>query len=273
VRKCYWSRSSGRTILLLLLAGCGPRDTARVAAGTADLLVTIQARTITAPDSIEPGWRRVRVLEDGAGHIVVIFRLPEAGPDDGVAAFLAALDTARATPQPAVALGGPEVGDSGEVVVHLTPGRYLLGCVRRGSGRHRHASTGEATVVTVTGSTRDHESPPAATQELGMVEFAYVGPERWPAGVHLLRLDNKGKQDHQLRLSLLEPGATLQDWFDSDGDVGTAVSGVARMGPGAVAFLPVELAAGTYVAYCLIPDPVSGRAHVEMGMARAILVE
>ena len=60
---------------------------------------------------------------------------------------------------------------------------------------------------------------------------------------------------------------------EDPGEIGTAVAGVARMGSGAVANLPVELRAGIYVAYCLITDPASGREPVEMGMLRAIQVE
>jgi hypothetical protein len=39
------------------------------------------------------------------------------------------------------------------------------------------------------------------------------------------------------------------------------------------AYLPVDLVAGSYVIYCLIPDAASGRPHVELGMLRAIQVE
>lgn len=107
-----------------------------------------------------------------------------------------------------------------------------------------------------------------------MVDFAYVGEERWQAGPHVLRVENSGRQEHQLRLVRLPPGSSLQDWLNADdpGEVGTAVAGVARLGPGAVAYLPVELPAGAYVAYCLIPDAASGRPHVELGMLRAIQV-
>lgn len=53
----------------------------------------------------------------------------------------------------------------------------------------------------------------------------------------------------------------------------TNVAGVARLDAGRVAYLPVALPAGDYVAYCLIRDPRTGRAHVELGMFRAIRVE
>ena len=105
-----------------------------------------------------------------------------------------------------------------------------------------------------------------------MVEYAYVGPDRWRAGSHMLRIENSGRQDHQLRLARLRPGASIRDWMSAadPGTVAAPVAGVARMGPGAVAYLPVELAAGSYVAYCLVTDPASGRQHVAMGMLRAI---
>jgi len=62
-------------------------------------------------------------------------------------------------------LRGPEVGDIGEVVIQFTPGRYVLGCVRRGREGHRHASTGEAKILVVTG--RPHA-------ELGMLRAIQV---------------------------------------------------------------------------------------------------
>jgi hypothetical protein len=90
----------------------------------------------------------------------------------------------------------------------------------------------------------------------------------------MLRVENAGTQDHQLRLARLRSGASLQDWMKAPnpGLLAQAVAGVARMGPGAVAYLPVELSAGSYVAYCLVTDPASGREHVLMGMLRAIHV-
>lgn len=237
----------------------------------ADLLITVQGGSLSAPHSVAPGWTRIRVEEDGDGHIVVVFRLKD-GADP--AAFLAALDTAAATPGLATALGGPEIGDTGEVILQLTPGRYVLGCVRRGAGRRRHASTGESRVIVVTTApvAPARASAPAATVELKLADFAYVGPDHWRAGPGMLRVENTGKQDHQLRLVQLPAGKTVRDWMNAEdpGEVGTPVTGVARIGSGAVAYLPVDLSPGSYVAYCLITDPASGREHVLMGMLRAI---
>jgi hypothetical protein len=263
---------------LTTAAACGQSAAGRLTSPAPDLHVSVRAGAVSAPDSVAAGWTRVRVEEDGGGHILVVFRVSEATTEAELGAFLAALDTARGTPLPALALGGPEIGDTGEVVIQLTAGRYVLGCLVRGRDGHRHASTGEAKAIVVTETSAAsglEAARPAATQDVGMVDFAYVGPERWSAGSHMLRVENRGRQDHQVRLARLRAGSALESWLHA-GDPGThatSVAGVARMGPGAVAYLPVELSRGTYVLYCLVPDAASGRPHVELGMFRAIQVE
>ncbi|HEY9518187.1 MAG TPA: hypothetical protein VIQ98_02975 [Gemmatimonadales bacterium] len=253
-------------------AGGARRGAATVASPAPDLLVTVRTGTVSAPDSVAAGWLRLRVEEDGNGHILVVFRLPESAIDSDVPGFLAALDTARATPPPALALGGPEIGDTGEVVIQFTRGRYLLGCVTRGGDGHRHASTGEARTIRVT---EGASAAPRATVEVPMTEFAYVVPERWTAGSHMLRVENRGRQDHQLRLARLRAGSTVTAWMNAEkpNEHAVPVAGVARMGPGTVAYLPVELIPGRYILFCLVPDPATGRPHVTMGMLRSIQID
>jgi len=272
-------RTRRRAVVLAMLstlAAC--RDAARTPEGVpADLRVTVRDGAIAAPDSMRPGWTRVHVEESGGSHIVVVFRLPPATTAAEVAAFVAALDTAPATPHPGVAIGGPEVGAVGEVKVHLTPGVYVLACVRRGDDGHRHASTGESTTLHVRSATSADAAfaaPPPSTQAVRLVDFAYVGPDHWVSGVQLLRIENTGKQDHQLRLARLRDGASLQAWMTSDDPdtVATPVVGMARLGAGEVAYLPVDLTPGTYIAYCLVTDVTTKRPHVALGMLRAIQV-
>jgi hypothetical protein len=268
-------RLTTAAILLLpgVFSGCGEKTPPAIPPPAAGLMVSIQGGVMTAPDSIRPGWTHLRVVEDGNGHILVVFRLRE-GADP--VAFLTALDTASLTPDMALALGGPEIGDTGEVIIQLTPGRYILGCVRRGSNRHRHAATGESRMLVVTQAPgiAGRDSAPAANQSMRLVDFAYVGPDRWRDGPQVLRVENTGNQDHQLRLVQLPPGTTATEWMNAEdpGEIGTPVAGVARMGPGTIAYLPLDLSGGTYVAYCLITDPGSGREHVLMGMMKAIQV-
>lgn len=266
------ARRLGLMSMLLLFAACTDAATPTTRVDNVD--VTVRTASIVAPDSIGPGWRSLRVTEAEGEHIMVAFRLPS---NLDMPTFLAALDTAPATPSPAIAIGGPEVGQTGEVVVHFTPGTYVLACVRRDDDGHRHAARGEARVLHVRAATAADSAfvaTPPSTLTLRLADFAYVGAEQWAAGKQWLRLENTGQQDHQLRLARLRPGATLRDWMTADNpdSIATAVVGMARVGPGEAAYLPLDLAPGSYVAYCLVADAATRRQHVEMGMMRAIEV-
>ncbi len=236
----------------------------------------------------------MRVNEDGTGHIVVAYRLPASATDADVATFLTTFDTSRVTPSGAVALGGPEVGDSGVVIIPITVGRYVVTCIRRGDDGHRHGASGEAATfvavanhatgaaensaaTTADGAAGDGaalDTPPVATIQVGLVDFAFTGDDQWATGPQLMRLENTGPQDHQMRIDRLRDGATLRDMMDADDDeeISTPVVGMARMGAGTTAYLPVDLPAGTYVIYCLVPETASGTPHTELGMMRQITV-
>jgi hypothetical protein len=262
--------------MLVALSAC--RDTPRPpATETAALSITVRAGGLAAPDSLRPGWTRMHVYEGAGRHIVVAFRMPATATTDDMRAFVAALDSTPATPAPGVAIGGPEMGSRGDVFVHLTPGVYVVACVSRGEDGHRHAASGESHLLHVSAATTadtTHAAPPPATQEVRLVNFAYVGPEQWAPGTQTLRLENTGKQDHQLRLARLRDGASVQAWMNADDPdtVATTIAGMARVGAGEVAYLPIEFTPGTYVLYCLVADPASKRPHIELGMLRVVHV-
>ncbi len=164
---------------------------------------------------------------------------------------------------------------AGEVLVEVAPGAHVMACVRRGADGHRHGSTGGSkTIVVVSSAPADTARAPAPSQELAMVDFAYPGSERWDVGVRMLRVENRGHHEHQVRIARLRPGVTLRQWLEAEDAPGvdSTVAGVARLGPGATAYLPVELAVGSYVLYCLITDPATDKPHVELGMFKAIEV-
>jgi hypothetical protein len=261
----------------LTLAACGSVERAAPARSTdpstdGEVRVVASAGALVAPDTVDAGWTRVRVEEDGAGHIVVVFRLADGATAADVPVFVAALDTAAATPAGAVALGGPEVGDSGMVVLELAPGRHVVACVSRRDPAHRHASGGEArplVVRTALGAAR----APTPTETVAMTDFAFPGADRWRPGERVLAVRNDGRQDHQFRLARLRDGTTLREWVASEGETGTDVAGMARLGAGRMAYLPVVLPVGEYVAYCLVPDPRTRQPHVMLGMIRAIHVQ
>ena len=263
-----------RPIAALALAACGSagREAASGSSTDGGLRVVASAGALAAPDSVDAGWTRLRVDEDGAGHIVVVFRLADGATAADVPAFLAALDTAAATPAGAVALGGPEVGDGGTVVLELAPGPHVVACVGRRDPKHRHASAGEARLLVVR-TARGAAPAPTPTDTVAMTDFAFPGADRWRAGARVLAVRNDGRQDHQLRLARLRDGTTLREWVASEGETGTDVAGMARLGAGRTAYLPVALPAGEYVAYCLIPDARTRQPHAMLGMVRALHVE
>jgi len=231
-------------------------------------------REIAGADSINAGWTRLLVEEDGEGHLVVGFRLGDESDQD-LSRFLAALDTARASPEHATAIGGAEVGDTSEVIVALTPGRYAFACVRRDEGGKRHAALGELHVLTVEAAgVSTSLAPPAHTLDLPMNDFAYGGDSSWSAGVQLLRVTNQGLQDHQLRVARLFEGVTMRQWYEAPEDVrvDSTVAGLARISGNGTAFVPLKLTPGRYMIYCLIPDPKSDQPHVALGMMREIVV-
>ncbi len=270
----------GVLLSLAALAACdrAARSTPTSNAETTDVFVTVRAGAIVAPDSVRPGWRRVHVAREEGAHIVVLFRLADTtNAAHAVSEFIAALDTAPATPRSGRAIGGYEGGASGDVILHLTPGAYVIACLRRGADGHRHAHDGEfATLVVPPPVEGDSTfaSPPPSAHTVNMIDFAYLGPERWTRGTQFLRIENTGQQDHQVRLARLREGASLRTWMTADDPdtVATLFAGMARVGPGEAAYLPVDLAPGAYVAYCLVPDAKTRQPHVELGMVRLIQV-
>ena len=253
-----------------LITGCGTSEPPP--AGPADVAISVSSGSLEAPDTVQAGWVRLNVREAGTGHIVVVFRVPGTATPAELATFRAALDTARMTPAPVRALGGPEVGDTGAVVLNLAPGRYLLACLGRGPEGHRHANSGEAAVVEAVAGSAPREAP-AATQKVTMADFAYGAAANWQAGAHLVHVQNTGRQDHHLRIDRLPAGADVGRWLASEGKIGQPVAGVARTSPGESVYLPVHLPPGSYVLYCLIPEAVSGEPHAMKGMFRALIVE
>jgi hypothetical protein len=239
----------------VLACGGAERVPAASSVPDADVVpVRAEVGSIAIADTLTGGWRRVRVIEDSAGHILVFYRV--VGSDT-------------------VALGGPEVGDSAEVLLNFEPGPHLVRCRRRQDGA-MHSENGEqrAFVVSAPATAPELPPPPTATVTIDMHDFAYTGPERWPAGRNVIRVDNVGQEDHQVRLARLLDGVKLLTWLTDTSGLRTdsTVAGMARIGRGQRAYFEATLTPGTYVVYCLIPS-ADGTPHLERGMVRQITVQ
>jgi hypothetical protein len=254
--------------LAAFAVGCGGSD------GPPRLSVVATGPGFDAPATVRAGWHRLRFRQAPAavGQNLVLFSVPESLD---LEAFAQALDTAITTPAPAVARGGSESPVSPEeetsLVLHLEPGRYVWASMTRAANRRRYVTNGVWREFRVTADSNGADAP-KPTAELALVDFAFVGADTLDEGVHRIRVTNEGRQDHLLLLHRLGEGVAFADFLADEDAPSTRVGGVSRLGPDQEVHLDLDLEPGRYVAACLIPDPVSRRAHAEMGMVREIVV-
>ena len=123
-------------------------------------------------------------------------------------------------------------------------------------------------------------SAPAGSNLVTVVarEYAFVMPDTIPAGLTTIRLRDEGSQAHHLFLARLDSGRTIADfaatmrshenppaWMHFEGGPNTPLPG------GGESYTTLDLAPGTYVAFCVIPAP-DAMPHVAKGMMRQFVV-
>ncbi|MEO8635725.1 MAG: hypothetical protein ABI587_10660 [Gemmatimonadales bacterium] len=261
-----------------LVLACHPASPRARSPVITNIVVGVSDSGITAPDTIVAGWTRVQLVPRRPhNHNVVVFRLP---PEMTATAFARAMDTAAATIAGAVALGGPEMpppeADTSAMLLHLTPGRYLLGCVLTHADHHRHLLTGEMRwLEVVAGPDAVPDSSVTPTDSVTLVDFAVGVAETLTPGPHRLVLVNAGTQDHHLVVERLRPGKSLADWVASTDTAGVSqgLGGATRISPGQAETWEVSLTPGIYVFFCLVPERTSRKPHAELGMIRQITVD
>lgn len=237
---------------------------------SAVLDVTLGDGHLRAPQSALSGWTTIRVhATDTLRHWAIAFQL-EDGTDP--AAFIAAFDTARATPTGATALGGPD-GASTEAFVNLHAGRIVFACPHRLMSGRRHATAGEWQVVSIAKATTSGPQP-AADIQVEARDYAFSAPNIWPSGRAVVALSNRGTHDHLLLIAKLKSGVTLATYATAKDTkvVADPAMGVARLSPGQEAAVPVTLAPGHYVIFCRIVDGTTKLPHDHLGMMREVVV-
>jgi hypothetical protein len=265
-------------IVALLLSACqpitAPANTATTVAETAAATVlTIKSSdyAFETPAAINGGW--VRVVQENVGqepHHVQLARL-----NDGVTVeqFQAALQEGPLAAMALITLtGGPGVVDPagrGEVTMYLEPGQYFLLCFVPDAHGMPHLAHGMIAPLTV-GAIVD-AAEPVAQAEVKFLDFSYVLPATITAGEQTWKIVDDGEQPHEMMLIKLAEGKTMEDvhhWMmHPEGAPPYAnVGGMQGIAHGATAYLHLNLEPGNYVALCHIPDPASGKAHMELGM-------
>jgi hypothetical protein len=269
----------------LLLSGCQPITAPSAPAAQTAALSTAPVVTVTtsdyafeAPTEINGGW--VRLVQENVGqepHHVQLARLNEGVT---VEQFQAAL---QAGPNGALALvtlaGGPGVVDPqghAEVTIYLEPGQYFLLCFVPDATGMPHLAHGMIAPLTV-GEVVVAEEP-VADAEVQLLDFSFILPPLLTAGEQTWKIVDEGEQPHEMMLIKLAAGTTMDDvqhWMmHPEGAPPFAnVGGMQGIAHGAAAYLHLDLAPGNYVALCHIPDPASGKEHMELGMVMPFQVE
>jgi hypothetical protein len=244
-------------------------------------VVTIEASdfAFTAPDSIPAGLVTLRMRNVGREpHHAQLMRLNTNVTLDQ---FLAALSQG---PGPALQLasltGGPAAVDpngTSEVIVDLTEGQYMLVCFVESPDGAPHLAKGMVRPMRVT-APPVAGTPPTAAQTVTMRDFTFEGPATLPTGRTVVRVVNDGPQPHEMAVVRLAQGKVLTDvtqFFTMPPGTPPAgpppfqsVGGMQGLDRGGSGFAVLDLQAGDYGMICLIPDPGSGRTHLDLGMAK-----
>jgi hypothetical protein len=209
-------------------------------------------------DGQEPHHAQLARLNDG----VTMEQLQQALQESEQAAF--ALVTLAGGP------GAIDPGQSTEVTVDLAPGQYVVLCFIPGADGVPHLAKGMIGAFEVSG-TKSAAAEPKADQTITLKDFTFDMPAEFKAGVHTWHMVNDGPQPHEIALIRLAEGKTLEDagaWFaaPSGPPPYTLVGGFQAFMAGATGWLTIDLKPGDYVALCGIPDPASGKPHMELGM-------
>jgi len=175
--------------------------------------------------------------------------------------------------------GGPGVvapGGNQEVTLDLAPGEYVMLCFVESPDHAPHLAKGMIQPFRVVGPGSDAE-PPRADSEVTLRDFGFTMPAACPAG-SVLKVTNAGPQLHEMNVVKPAEGTTVADIFaflhHPEGPPPfTPMGGMQGLDPGASGWLTLDLAPGTYVAICLVPDPASGVPHVHLGMIQQFTVQ
>jgi hypothetical protein len=259
------------TIVLLACGSC-----ARSASQSAPPLLRIIATDagFVMPSRVPAGITEVHLVN--RGHTTHEGVFTHFLTEDATAA--AYVDSVRAgvdVPAFAEDVGGPGLalpGDSTVIWTDLTPGRYAVACWY--ANDLTHGGMREFEVI----ASRSHARPPVADMVVHMLDYTYDFPGTWPAGSHLVRVENLGTEAHEFDPYRLEKGKTPADftrWKES-GRKGPApakpLGGSGTFVPGRRIWLPLTLTPGRYFAFCEMPAKVGGRPHYKMGMLREFVV-
>ncbi|MEO8193550.1 MAG: hypothetical protein ABI681_06840 [Gemmatimonadales bacterium] len=128
---------------------------------------------------------------------------------------------------------------------------------------------------------KSEKAPPGNQVEIIGTDYAFQAPASLPAGRTLFRFANHGKARHELNISLLRPGVSIDTFIETirtDQTVQPLIEGpvgvlFAEPGGQSASGLAVDLRKGqTYAVICIFRDSTGARRHYDLGMYSTISV-
>lgn len=238
---------------------------------TSMLTVSVTAEGLSAPETLPAGLVTLNFEAPAEAPLISIFaRLGEGITPEALMAGLFE-DPAGIAPQ-VTFKGSPFLlpGQSTNITYNLESGEYILLNVG--------AEMPQVAMISVTGDASPESVEPDADLNITMVDFGYGLPLTIPAGQHIWRVENVGKQWHEMAVVAVEPGTTLDDiraTLASGEEPGAPVFALMPMNSGEQTWMQVSLEPGTYAIVCHLPDimqAAEGHIHHELGMLQLITV-
>ncbi len=161
--------------------------------------------------------------------------------------------------------------------VNLRPGeKYAVICIFRDSAdAKRHYDLGMYTAISIDRAQAVAPLPQLPTDTIIATDYAFQYPRQVRPGKHTFLMLNRGKQRHQLALSLLRKGVTLDSVAkveDAGGDPDALFEGSfgllhGRAGQDPVGELTLTMLPDRdYVIACFLKDDEQSPEHVDLGM-------
>ncbi|RPI31744.1 MAG: hypothetical protein EHM70_10795 [Chloroflexota bacterium] len=279
-KSVYWVKSFGLVALLLasmLISACQPR--AAIPATGAEVTFTATDYAFEAPDQLDAGI--VTVTLQNNGQEVHHLQFMKLNQDVTFEQFTSALQESEAAALPLVEFtggaGAIPPGQSEQVMVELEPGNYVIACFITDADGVPHLAHGMIAPLTVVESSNQAVEAPAPDQTVTLKDFEFELPQSIQSGRQIWEVVNNGPQPHEFTIVRLAEGKTMDDvaafMQSPDGPPPfVEAGGMQALSVGKRGWAILDLQPGNYVAVCFVPDPDTGKAHVELGMVMPFTV-
>jgi hypothetical protein len=253
-------------------------------AGPTVVTITATDYAFAGPDTIPAGLITLRLVNQGKElHHASLVRL---GDGKTVADFQAGLEAAMRnhTPLPPwiAFVGGPNAatpGDTATATQRLDPGTYVVVCWIPSTDGVPHLMKGMMRPIVVSALRGPAVAEAQASLSIKLTDYNFELSQAMTAGTRTVRVENAGLQAHEIVITALPPGKTLQDFvaWELGGEKGPLptgrwLGGVTALDVGGHAEFTATFAPGNYLLLCFWPDTKDGKPHIMHGMAKEITV-